>query len=187
MPLVPPAFPVNFRNWFPKISKKQIKDMFDAAGIPLGEPPDPPETGERRQLAMTYLGGIDWESLEDTEKVLKAISIALAMNAIMPADRDELRQVCLGAGLRIDGNTVALPKKGGPGIKNLVFASKGYKPEIVLIARSPTRSRSRSSQTRASSTTGLSAQTASCGLNSWRGGRRRGGRTRPVQRPRGLS
>lgn len=133
MPLVPPAFPVNFRNWFPRISKKQIKDMFDAAGVPLGVPPDPPETGERRQFAMTYLGGIDWESIEETEKVLKAISIALAMDAIVPADRDELRKVCQDAGLRIEGNTVALPKKGGPGIKNLVFASKGYKPEIVLI------------------------------------------------------
>ncbi|QJW95422.1 hypothetical protein FTUN_2971 [Frigoriglobus tundricola] len=72
---------------------------------------------------MTYLGGIDWESLEDTEQVLKAISIALALNAIMLGDRDELRKVRQDACLRIDGTTVALPKKGGPGIKNLVFAS----------------------------------------------------------------
>lgn len=133
MPLLSPGFQVNFRNRFPSITKKQIRDMFDAAGIPLGDPPSPPETGERRQLAMTYLSGINWESAADTRKVLDAVSIALEMKSILPSEREALRALCVEAGLRFEGNKVVLPSLSAPGIKNLIFAANGPKPELVLI------------------------------------------------------
>jgi very-short-patch-repair endonuclease len=133
MPLLSAGFQVNFRNWFPSITKKQIKDMFDAAGILLGSPPSPPESGERRQLAMTYLGGINWESAADTRKILDAVSIALEMKSILPADREALRALCVEEGLRFEGKKVVLASRSASGIKNLIFAANGPKPELVLI------------------------------------------------------
>jgi hypothetical protein len=132
MELLTPAFQVNFRNWFPKVAKQQIRDMFDKAKIPLGPPPTEP-VGERRQLSMSYLASVDWESASDTQKVLDAVAIALEMKAILPADREALRALCVEEGLRFEGKKVVLPSLSASGIKNLIFASIGYKPEIVII------------------------------------------------------
>ena len=132
MGLLTPAFQVNFRNWFAQIAKQQIRDVFDKAKIPLGSPPTE-AVGERRQLSMSYLASVDWESASDTQKVLDAVAIAHEMKAILSADREALRALCVEEGLRFEGKKVVLPSLSASGIKNLIFASIGYKPEIVII------------------------------------------------------
>jgi hypothetical protein len=136
MPLLSPTFRVDLRTFCSGIhglKLQQIRDMFDAAGIKPGPPPAVPTGGERRELTERYLRTVDWESEEDTDKVLKAVTITLFAAKTSAEHKAGLRELCEKEGLRIEGNKVVLGGKTGEGVKNLIFASIGPKPEIVLI------------------------------------------------------
>ena len=136
MGLLSPTFQVDLRTFcsgFNGLKLRQIRDMFDAAGIELGPPSATACGGERRVLTERYLSTVDWESEEDTDKVLKAVTITLFAAKTSPEHKAGLRALCEKEGLRIEGNKVVLGGKSGVGVKNLIFASNGYKPEIVII------------------------------------------------------
>jgi hypothetical protein len=80
-----------------------------------------------------YLNTVDWESEEHTVKVLQAVTITLFAARTSPEHKERLRALCEKEGLRIEGKKVVLGRKSGAGVKNLIFAANGYKPEIVII------------------------------------------------------
>jgi hypothetical protein len=137
MPLLSSTFQVDLRNFcgdgWKGLPLLQIRDMFDAAGVKPSSPENLPPSGQRRALTNHYLNVIDWESEEDITKVLKAVSIALFSKKTSAEHKAALRELCEREGLWIGADKVTLPGRSGPGVKNLIFASIGYKPEIVLI------------------------------------------------------
>jgi len=136
MGLLSPTFQVDLRSFcsgMNGLKLQQIKDMFDAAGIKLGPAPPASYAGERRVLTERYLSTVDWESDEDIFKVLRAVTITLFAAKTSSEHKAGLRELCEKEGLRIEANRVVLGEQSGAGVKNLIFAANGYKPEIVIM------------------------------------------------------
>jgi hypothetical protein len=91
MALLSQTFQVKFRNWFPKITLRQITDIFDAAGFQPGPVPWPPPDSSRRDLAAHDLSQVSWESATDTQKLLDAVTIALFSHSVPKDHRDALK------------------------------------------------------------------------------------------------
>jgi hypothetical protein len=111
MPLLSSVFQIDLRKFCsgwdaPKL--QQIDDMFQAAGVVLG-PEDAGTTGgERQRKAQRYLSTVNWDSEDDAEKVLRAVSIALADADITPEQKEKLRALCQKEKLKIEGDEVSL-------------------------------------------------------------------------------
>jgi len=133
MDLLSPPFQVGFRNFCSDLVLRQIDDIFQGAGFRRGTLENPP-SGQRRARTLEYLTGTDYEDEADVGKVLRAVEIALFSPSVLDEQmKERLRAICDEEGLRIEGKKVLLGGASGHGIKNLIFASIGPKPEIVLI------------------------------------------------------
>lgn len=113
-----------------------IEDIFLKAGFDRGDiSQDRQVSGTRRTLVEEFYGSIDWGNGGDIRKLLKAIENSLLLSFIDENQKEELRQLCIRCGFEVDQNgyTVYYTSRGvGKPVKNLIFASIGLKPEIVL-------------------------------------------------------
>ncbi len=79
-----------------------------------------------------YYASIDWTSKKDVRKFLDALSFLFLLYI---ANDDPFREHCRDEGFVVDGDTVSFKPEGGvnANVKNLIFATIGYKPDIVLL------------------------------------------------------
>jgi very-short-patch-repair endonuclease len=138
MELISSAFRTAFRDYCSdKLTLSLIGNIFDNTGMQRGE--ISPErldkfNGQRRTLVEEYYASIDWASRRDVQKFLKALSNFLRLYA--REEDNYIRELLQEEGLTIEGNIVSFTYNKvslGTGIKNLIFAANGPKPEIVLI------------------------------------------------------
>jgi hypothetical protein len=137
MELISSAFRIAFRDYCSDdLTLSRIHNIFVDTGMQQGEiSPERLYTirGERRTLVEEYYASIDWTSQRDVQKFLKALSNFLTLYA--HEENHSFRRRIQQEGFVIEGNTVSFPSKVslGPNVKNLIFASNGPKPEIVLV------------------------------------------------------
>lgn len=111
----------------------QIDDLFSSAGFQnLNKRCD-----TRRGEVEAYYELIDWENSNQVRKFLKVIENVLLQNSHYFGEerKEELRNLCKKCGLEVDSNgyTIYLTKQStNENIKNIIFASNSYKPEIII-------------------------------------------------------
>jgi len=130
------------------LSVRVLEDIFYGFGIKPGEL-DKSElsllSSSRRCTIESFYKTFDWSSIQDVQLFLKVLNHILDMPikyvgySIVEIDeqqhRDQQRimDLCLKDGFKVDGKVVSFQQKGVKGkVKNLIFASNGEKPEIVL-------------------------------------------------------
>ncbi len=138
MELLSGAFRIAFRDYCSKnLGLALIHNIFVDTGIQPRE--IPPErlnifSGQRRTLVEEYYASIDWTSRRDVQKFLKALG---NLFTLYPQKEDHfIRSLLQQEGFIIEGNKVSFaPFKTSSdvNVKNLIFAAKGPKPQIVLV------------------------------------------------------
>jgi hypothetical protein len=116
VPLLTPTFQIDLRKFcsgWDGLRVQQIHDMFHGAGIELGPENAAISGGDRQKLAQRYLSTINWDSEEDVEKVLQAVTITLFGDETSPEHKEKLRALCEKEGLHITNSEVVLPGDAG--------------------------------------------------------------------------
>jgi hypothetical protein len=111
MALVSPTFQIDLRKFcsgWEGLKLQQIDDMFQGAGIGLGPETAARSGGDRQKLTQRYLSTINWDSEEDVEKVLQAVTIALFGESTSREHKEKLRTLCEKEGLQIEEKQVVL-------------------------------------------------------------------------------
>jgi hypothetical protein len=111
----------------------QIDSWFTEAGFDKYEP----RASTRLDQVDGYYSKIDWENQNDIQKFLKVIESILLYNSynVKEEHKQTLRGICEKSGFQVDSNgyTIHLTKKlGHQNIKNIIFASNSFKPEIIF-------------------------------------------------------
>ncbi len=111
MPLLSPTFQIDLRKFcsgWEGLKLQQIDDMFQGAGIELGPEAAARSGGDRQKLTQRYLSTIDWNSEDDVDKILQALTIVLLGEGTSPEHKEKLRAICEKEGLRTEANEVVL-------------------------------------------------------------------------------
>lgn len=120
---------------------RDIEEIFLGYGVTpgeLGEDELQRLSGVRRALVEQFYKTLDWASIRDTEVFLEIVSHVLEIHYPYRPEatntQEELKELCRKSGFVVNGNRVSFPVQGGVKgrVKNLIFASIGEKPEIVL-------------------------------------------------------
>ena len=111
----------------------QIDDLFSSAGFQNLNKRHDTRSGE----VEAYYELIDWENSNQVRKFLKVIENVLLQNHYYFKEerKEELRNLCKECGLAVDsnGHNIYLTKQStNENIKNIIFASNSYKPEIII-------------------------------------------------------
>ncbi len=130
------------------LSVRVLEDIFYGFGIEPGKL-DESETwlssNSRRSTVERFYKAFDWSSIHDVELFLKVLNHILDIpiryvgyNVVEIDEQQRLDQqrvldLCVKDGFKVNGNKVSFQQEGVKGkVKNLIFASNGEKPEIVL-------------------------------------------------------
>ena len=130
------------------LSVRVLEDIFLGFGIKPGEL-DESETrlssNSRRSTIERFYKAFDWSSIQDVRLFLEVLNHTLDMSiryvgyTVVEIDEQQRRDqqrilnLCVKDGFKVDGNKVSFHQEGVKGkVKNLIFASNGEKPEIVL-------------------------------------------------------
>lgn len=104
------AFRLEFREFCIGLVLRQIDDIFQMAGIPLGNISSNRNiSGERRTRVEEYYASIDWTNEQDCEKFLTTVGLVLSQSYISKESRDSLLELCTREGWVIDGYRIRLP------------------------------------------------------------------------------
>jgi hypothetical protein len=94
-------------------------------------------SSSRRITVEKFYASIDWTSRQSVQRFLNILSFVLAesLGSINEGEKNRLHELCMKDGFHIEENTVSFNDLHGVKgtVKNLIFAAKGPKPEIVLI------------------------------------------------------
>jgi hypothetical protein len=77
---------IEFREYFVRITLREISEEFDAADVPLNSKyvPPPPESSQRRALVEQYYHAVDFTSWRDVQKILRVYeNVLLALEEII--------------------------------------------------------------------------------------------------------
>ena len=138
MELISSAFRIAFRDYCSKnLTLSLIHNIFVGTSMQQGE--ISPErlytfSGERRTLVEEYYASIDWTSRRDVQKFLNALRNFFTLYA--QEENHSFRRLIQQEGFIIEGNIVSFASSevsSGANVKNLIFATNGPKPEIVLV------------------------------------------------------
>ncbi len=130
------------------LSVRVLEDIFYGFGIKPGDL-DESEisliSGSRRLTVERFYKAFDWSSIQDVQLFLKVLNHILDMpiryvgysvvesDEQQSLDQQRILDLCVKDGFKVDGNTVSFQHEGVKGkVKNLIFASNGEKPEIIL-------------------------------------------------------
>jgi hypothetical protein len=126
------SFKIELREFIISIfSLAQIDYFFTSVGLGKCQP----RPSARRDLIDSYYTKIDFSNSDDINRFLKVIENILLYNACFFSEdqKQNLRQLCQKFNLEVDsnGHTVYLTRSHTD-VKNIIFASNGFKPEIVF-------------------------------------------------------
>lgn len=127
-------FKEKFKEFCCLYSKYHIDNWFTEAGFTKI---DSESSKIKREHINDYYLRINWNNTSEIEKFLKVVQKVLlyATNVVPEDSKEHLSQLCQECGLEVDSNgyTVYLaPKSGHNNIRNIIFASNRYKPEIIF-------------------------------------------------------
>jgi hypothetical protein len=113
---------------------RRIDEVFEGSGSSEGiGDPSKPISGERRGLVEMYYASLDWSKYTDANTFLNAVGLILAPMNVPENQKGELGKVCVTHGLEVEAVTVRFPaNRSNSGIRNIIFASTGLKPQIVM-------------------------------------------------------
>ena len=120
-------------------SLRVIRNIFEALGEP--EPATSDETnGQRRGLVNAYYSQMEWSKVDALETMCNVLTSGLRVGCSSEEERVRFREMCARQGLSIedDGYTIVSPVENSVAetimaeVKNLMFASTGKKPKLVL-------------------------------------------------------
>ena len=110
MELIPLSFRLEFREFCVEFAIRQIDDIFQMAGISLGNIAlDRNISGERRKRVEEYYASIDWTNERDCEKFLTTIGLVLSQSYIPQKRKGFILDLCKKQGWVIDGYNVRFP------------------------------------------------------------------------------
>jgi hypothetical protein len=113
---------------------QHISDAFSVADFAQAACAAPP--GEtRRDRVERFYAAADWTTLSSIREFAKVIEQVLLFSFVGEDAKATLRCHCTTAGLEVDrnGHSIHLTRGGvGQRVKNLIFASNGPKPDILL-------------------------------------------------------
>lgn len=98
---------LEFREFCVGLVIRQIDDIFQMAGIELGQA-ERDFSGARRSRIEDYYASIDWNDLADVQKFLKVIELVLSQSYTSDIQREFLRGLCTQSGLIIEGHQITL-------------------------------------------------------------------------------
>ena len=135
---------LNFRDFCVGLVLRQIDDIFQMAGIqPSTIPVNRDVSGARRTRVEEYYASIDWTNLQDVQKFLQVLGLAMSQTSISDEQRNSIRKLCSEEGLIVDGHRVRLPSVEQSAIDDLFveqfpgglpFGRK--KPDFAITAKS---------------------------------------------------
>lgn len=104
------AFRLEFREFCVGLVLRQIDDIFQMAGIPIGHVSSSRNiTGERRSRVEEYYASIDWTNEQDCKKFLTAVGLVLSQSYISKESKDSLSELCKKEGWLIEGYRIQFP------------------------------------------------------------------------------
>jgi hypothetical protein len=80
---------------------RNIEDIFNAAGFTQAEP-EIQTSGARRSLVESYYASKDWNEPYAIDKFIEVLEFTLRISFLSDASKDNLRHICMNAGLSID-------------------------------------------------------------------------------------
>lgn len=138
---------LEFREFCVGLYLGQIDDIFQMAGIELGEAKRE-FNGARRSRVEDYYASINWNDTADIQKFLTVLGLVLSQSYLSDENRKFIEGLCAQSGLIVEGNQVKLPKEAShnqsidlfmqqfPG--GLPFGTK--KPDLSVTASQGTQS-----------------------------------------------
>lgn len=136
------ALRLEFREFCVGLVLRQIDDIFQMAGIQLGQS-ERAVNGARRSRVEDYYASIDWTNLTDAQKFLKVVGLVLSQSYISDELKEGIRNICIQEGLVVEGHQVQLSKKISSNKPDDLFIHQfpgglpfgSVKPEFAVTAR----------------------------------------------------